>query len=229
MKFGLLTISFKRPRVLQLFLASIKRLRNDCGYFPCVVVGDEEHKQLCEQYKVHHIAMKNHPATDKWNKGVDYLMDIGCDWVVITGSDDICSTPLMKTLMSEMDNDYDLIGISNIYFYAADGKYKGSLRKLETNDQILGVCRCIHRRIIDKVGGVLWNKADSWGMDGIALRNIRPHVKKWKIVDGIVVDVKTSINLNKYTFWTSRTDGLCPPEIFYNIMGEEEKKILNEI
>jgi hypothetical protein len=230
MKFGILTISYKRPKVLHLFLASIKRLRNDVGYFPVVVVGDEEHKELCSIFNVTHITQQNHPATAKFNTGVDYLMSIGCTYVVITGSDDIISTTLLKRCITEMELDYDLVGISSIYFYAADGQHKGSLRYLKTKDQILGVCRCVHRRLIEKVGGVLWNKESSWGMDGIALRNIQPHVKTWKIVEGIIVDVKTQKeSLNKFSFWISKIRDGCPAEIFYEILSEEEKQILSEI
>jgi glycosyltransferase involved in cell wall biosynthesis len=229
MKFGILTISYRRQKILHLFLASIKRLRNDCGYFPCIVVGDEEHKGLCEAYEVFHVTQENHPATAKWNTGVDYLMGIGCDYIVITGSDDIVSTPLMLNLISEMEKGTDLVGISTIYFYASDGKHKGSLRKLTANKQILGVARCISRNVIEKTGLPLWNKESSWGMDGICLRNIRPHVKTMKIVEGVCVDVKNNESLNKFTFWLSRIHTESPPEIFYSILSDEEKQILSEI
>ena len=229
MTFGILTISYKRPKVLHLFLASIKRLRGDVGYFPCVVVGDEEHKQLCEQYEVTHITQTNHPATAKFNTGVDYLMGLDCKYILISGSDDIISTTLLKRCITEMELDYDLVGISSIYFYAADGQHKGSLRHLKTKDQILGVCRCISRRVIEKVGGVLWNKDASWGMDGIALRNIQPHVKTWKIVEGDCYDVKTKENLNKITFWMSKLQNQEDPEKFYSILSDEEKQILATI
>jgi hypothetical protein len=229
MNWGLLTISYKREKVLKLFLASIKRLRIDIGYFPVVIVGDEEHKTMCEEYNVYHVTQTNHPATAKFNTGVAYLMSLQCRYVMITGSDDIASTPLMKNLISAMDNDYDLIGISSTYFFAADGPHKGSLRHLKTKDQILGIFRVVHRRLIEKVGGVLWNKEASWGMDGIALRNIQPHVRTWKIVEGDCFDVKTKENLNKITFWLSKLKTAEDPNIFYNILSEEEKQILSEI
>jgi hypothetical protein len=229
MNWGLLTISYKREKVLHLWLASVKRLRESVGYFPVVIVGDEEHKQLCEQYEVFHITQANHPATAKFNTGVDHLMSLGCDYVLISGSDDIISTTLLKRCITEMELDYDLVGISSIYFYAADGPHKGSLRYLKTKDQILGVCRCVHRRLIEKVGGVLWNKDASWGMDGIALRNIQPHVRTWKIVEGDCFDVKTKENLNKITFWLSKLQNHEDPEKFYSILSEEEKQILSEI
>jgi hypothetical protein len=227
--FGLLTISYKRIKILNLFLSSIKRLRNDVGYFPCIVVGDAEHKELCSTFNVTHITQQNHPATAKWNTGVDYLLSIGCTYIVITGSDDIISTTLLKECITEMERGTDLIGISTIYFYASDGKHKGSLRKLTANKQILGVCRCISRNVIERTGLPLWNKDSSWGMDGICLRNIRPHIKTMKIVEGVCVDVKNNESLNRFTFWLSRIHTESPPEIFTSILGEEEKQILSEL
>jgi len=229
MIFGIITISYGRPKVLKLFLASIKRLRTELNLnFPCVVVGDAEHFELCEAYDVVHIAHENHPASRKWNMGVDYMTNLGVTYVMVTGSDDIIATNLATNLIARMEEGHDLIGISSIYFYAADGKFKGNLRKLMAQKQILGVCRCIHRRVIEKAKP-LWKRDRSWAMDGDCLRSILPYVKTHAIVDGVCVDIKTHENLNKFSFWASKLDGMCPPEIFYQIMGEEEKQILNEI
>jgi Glycosyl transferase family 2 len=227
--FGIMTISYRREKILRLFLASIKRMRAETGInFPCVCVGDEAHESICNEYDVKHIIQCNRPVSAKFNTGVDYLMNIGCDYIVITGSDDIFSTDLLKNLIKEMEKGTELIGINSIYFYAGDGRYKGSLRKLTSKGQILGVARCIKRNIVEQ-SRPLWNKNSDWGMDGIALRNIMPRVKTKAIVDGICVDVKTQENLNLFSSWITRLDTQCPAKLFYDIMGEEEKQILNEI
>lgn len=227
---GLLSISYRRPQILQLFLASVKRLRNDVGYFTAIVVGDDEHKGLCEAYEVFHVTQQNHPATAKWNTGVNYLMSLGCDYIVITGSDDIISTPLMLNLISEMNKGTDLIGIDTIHFFASDGKHKGRMRKLVAKNQVLGVARCISRNVIEKTGLPLWNKNSSWGMDGICLRNIRPHVKTMKIVEGFCCDVKSEKeSLNKFSFWLSRNIEEEDPQRLYEILSDEEKQILTTL
>ena len=228
-KFGLMTISYRRPQVLHLFLASIKRLREEIDIeFPAVVVGDEEHKALCEDYGVYHITQTNHPATAKWNTGVNFLMWADCDYIVIMGSDDIMSTDLLKNLIVEMNKGVDIIGINTVYFYAGDGKYKGALLKCTSPKHILGVARCIRRGIIEEVG-VLWNKDRSWGMDHIILQNIMPHLKTYAMVEGVCVDIKTHESLNRFQFWIDRLKNRAPVELFYNIMGEEEKQLLQMI
>jgi hypothetical protein len=227
-KFGFVTISYRRSEVLHLFLSSIRRLREETDYFICVVVGDEEHKEMCDRYAVHHITQTNHPATAKWNRGVDFLMRMGCEYVCILGSDDILSTELLKSLIAEMDKGIDIIGINTVYFYAGDGKYRGNLLKCVSPKHILGVARCIRRGIIEEVG-VPWNKDRSWGMDHIVLQNIMPYLKTSAIVEGVCVDIKTEESLNTFHFWISRLKNRCQPEIFYDIMGEEEKQILSMI
>ena len=194
-----------------------------------MVVGDEDHKELCEQYDVHHITQKNHPATAKFNTGIEYLKTLDVDYSIITGSDDIMSTDLLKNLIKEMDNGYDLIGISDVWFYAADGQHEGKLRHLTTKGQLLGVARCISKNLIERTGLPLWNKEASWGMDGIALRNMQPHVKSFKFVQGMCVDVKTKENLNKMTMWLSRLQTAEDPQKFYSMLSDEEKQILAEI
>jgi hypothetical protein len=173
--------------------------------------------------------MPNHPATDKWNTGMDYLMSLGVNYICISGSDDIISTPLMLNLISAMERGSDIVGISDIYFFAGDGKYKGRLRHLVTHGQMLGVCRCVSRRIIEKVGGVLWNKQSSWGMDGIALRNMMPHLRTREFVQGVCVDIKTSESLNRWSFWLTRDIIEENSSVFYNILSEEEKQLILQI
>jgi hypothetical protein len=229
MKFGIVSISYRRTEVLHLFLSSIKRLRSEIGIdFPVVVVGDEEHKDICDNYSVHHITQENHPATRKWNTGVEFLMMMDCEYVIILGSDDIMSTDLLKNLIKEMEKGTDLIGINKVYFYAGDGKFKGTLRELLAPKSILGVARTIRRGIIAQAG-TLWKVDKSWGMDHICLRSILPYVKTRAIVEGVLVDVKTHESLNKFTFWVSKIPSASPVKIFHDILGEEEKQLLAQL
>jgi hypothetical protein len=228
--FGIITTSHKRSNVLHLFLAGIKRLRTEMEmYIPCVVVGDAEHKELCEGFFVDHITMDNHPVTRKWNAGVDYMMNLGMDYILVSGSDDLYSTDLVKKLYEQMQNNIDLIGIDKVYFYDGNGANRGKLVLHEAPRQLLGVGRCISSRVI-KEAGVLWNVDKSWGMDGICLRNILRHVKSKAIVDGMCVDVKTTkANLNQFSLWFNKAKGLTPVEEFYSWISEEEKQILKTL
>jgi glycosyltransferase involved in cell wall biosynthesis len=228
--FGILTISHGRPNVLKIFCASIKRLKLDLGtHIPCVCVGDEEHADICAEYGIWHIPHLNQPATAKWNRGVEYLMSLGVDYVIVMGSDDIMSTELLKNLIGAMEKGYDLIGINEIYFYAGDGRHRGLLRLLSSPHAIYGVARTISSRII-KETHPMWRSNKSWGMDGDCLRTIKPYVKTIKIVNGLCFDIKTmDTQMNRFTFWMSKLHMNYPKELFLNILGEEEKQILNTL
>lgn len=226
--FGIITISNKRPRILELFCYSIQRIRQEMDIFiPCVVVGDKGHKEICQKYHINHITQDNHPATRKWNTGTDFMMRYGVDYILVVGSDDILSTDLVKKLYSQMQQGTDLIGIKSCYFYSADGIHRGELKRLEST-QILGVARCISRKVIEQAG-VVWPEDKSWGMDAICSRSIGRYVKSIAFVEGVVVDVKNKESLNKYTMWNGRINKNSPPKVFYNILSEDEIRLLIQI
>ena len=216
---------------MELFCASIQRLRTELDMFiPCVIVGDAEHYEICSKYHITHIAMDNHPATRKWNAGVDYLKSLGVDYYLISGSDDLMSADLIKNLMARMEQGIDLIGINTIYFYSTDDRHRGRMRKLIAQGQILGVARCISKRVAEAVGGNLWNIDKSWGMDGICLKNILPHVKSRAIVQGFCCDLKSQReSLNKFSYWQGRIPDSEDPKQLYEILSEEELRLLIQI
>jgi glycosyltransferase involved in cell wall biosynthesis len=223
--FGILTINNGRPKVLNLWCASVKRLREDLQmYIPAVVVSGAEDKSMCQKYFINHITQQNNPASRKWNTGVSYLMNQNLDYIIICGSDDIISTNLLKNILIETEKETDLIYLNIIYFYGGDGAFRGQLRRLTTK-QILGVGRTISRRVI-KATGTLWTRDRNWGMDGDCWKNISPHVQTKAVVEGVVVDVKTSENLNSMNFWMGKLKEECDPQVFYSILGNEEKEII---
>ena len=232
--FGIITISHKRPEILRLWCASIKRLRAECGWFPVMVVGDEDHRSICNEYDIWHWGRPNYPIEDKWNCAVDVMM---CDdnlrgYIMISGSDNIISTNLLMNMKSIMGEGYDMIGIKKIWFYCAEGLYKGRSRGIEQTYP-MGVCKAIHRRVIGQAG-TLWTGTKGWGMDADCQKNIAPYVKTTTIADGIVFDIKTSESLNKYTIVqkkaTNEKSWPFPVEsnLIWDIMGEEEKQILKD-
>jgi hypothetical protein len=227
--FGILSISYRRPEVLELWCASIVRIRTELDMFiPCVVVGDAEHYEICSKYHIHFIPQENHPATRKWNRGMDYLInELGLNYAIISGSDDIMSTDLVKNLMTEMEKGTDLIGIKTVYFYSADGKQRGQVRRLDST-QILGVARTLSARLV-KETGVVWKEDKSWGMDAVCARSIGRYVKSIGFVDGVVVDVKNRESLNKFSMWQGRLNQMISPREFYSILSEDELRCLIKI
>jgi len=227
---GIITCSHKRQNILRLWCASIKRIRTDLDIdFPVVCVSDEADKSICESYNIHHITQTNIPVTAKFNRAMAWMRDQSVDSAIILGSDDICSSLTIKKIAKDIETGYDVVGINSICFYAADGHFKGQLCKVQAS-KILGVAKCISRRVLDEVNWRPWVTDRNWGMDAIVSKAILPHTKSFSTLrDTIVVDIKSRESLNKSTMWFNKIKDREPIEVFINILGEEEKQILKSL
>ena len=232
MKIGIITCNYRRPKILELWAASIQRIRKDLGIeLPAVCVSDVDDKRACESHDIHHIRMNNLPVTDKWNRGMQYMRSIGADYVIISGSDNIFSSDTIKRISAEATKGYDVIGLNSIYFYAVDGEFKGKVCRLNYGNRLLGVGKTISKKVLDEIDWTPWGKKKNWGMDVLVTMSVRPHAKTYKALSNTVVfDCKSKQNLNKSTLWFGKLKAnIEGPEKLLAIMGEEEKQILKTL
>jgi len=225
-KLGIITPNYKRPEILKLWCASIKRIRDDIGVeIPAVVVSEEVDKETCQSYDINHITQQNLFVSEKFNRGVEFMRD-KVDYVMIMGSDDIASSQTIRRVLEKCKKEYDLIGVNSIYFYGVDGAHKGKLC-LHSGERILGVGKTIHRRVLDEINWHPWGQEKNWGLDALVTMSIRPHVKTTSILsDTIIVDCKNvKVNINKASLWFGKRPAI-DTNIFLNILGEEEREIL---
>ena len=227
--FGVVTINNGRPKVFKLFCASMKRLRTQVGIdFPVVCVSGIEDRKTCDEYGIGHIIQANKPVSRKFDTATKYMQKLGVDYVIVMGSDDILSTSLLKSLISEMNKGISLIGIKELYFYGTEKQFKGKLLYIRLTT-LAGVCRTIHRSILDKVDWMPWNADKGWGMDGLMMKRIRPYVTTQSIVEGKVFDIKTRESLNHFSYWNSKIRQETPATVFYETLSDEELEILKTI
>lgn len=227
-KIGIVTINYNRPRILDLWLASMDRLRKECGSMPVVVVSERGDAAACADHGVHHIYQENEPVSFKWNTGVQWLMEQGVDYVMIVGSDDIVSNDLMRNIWAAAEGGYDVIGVDKLCFYGNIRGRSGLLIPLHQH-HMLGVCKTISRSVLEPINGVICPTGRNYGMDALVAKTIAPYVKSTKIVDGLVVDVKSRRNINRLTYWVGKIPHRLPAEQFYTILSKEEKIILDGI
>ena len=231
MSFAFITINFHRPSILRLFGASIKRLRAETGIdFPVVCVSEPDDADVCREYGLTHIIHPNIPVNEKWNRGCEYIRDLGVDYVIVSGSDDVFSTATLSSLIEQMNKGIDFIGLNQVYVYDTDGDHRGEL--LSFTRKGIGVGRTIHRRVLEAVNWKPWEYGEgrNWGMDSILYKNISPHIKSKVTIDGVIVDCKSHQNINKFTMFKSNYGGHVEPKsTFYNFLSKEEKDILASI
>ena len=229
MQFGIITINSGRPKVFKLFCASMKRLRTQVGIdFPVVCVSGIEDRKTCDEYGIGHVVQANKPVSRKFDTACKYMKQLQLDYIMVLGSDDILSTSLLKSLISEMNKGISLIGIKELYFYGTEKQFKGKLLYIRLTT-LAGVCRTIHRSILDKVDWMPWNADKNWGMDSLSMKRIRPYVTTQSVVEGIVVDVKSECNLNHFSYWQSKVKEPTPAKAFYDTLSDEELEILKSI
>lgn len=228
--FGIITINHNRPNILNLWCAQIKRLRYDFdSYIPAVCVSGEDDKAICDKYNVSHFTRPNNPVSEKFNVGFMHAYNMGWDYVTILGSDNLISTELMRKIVAQMDNDIDLIGINAIYFYCGEGVDRGKLVKLQAVP-ILGVAKTISKRVLDCIAWRPFPTMKNWGIDAIGAKTIKPYVQTAEVVEGVCVDVKTRVNINRWTLFAGQKRlPQVDPNIFYNILSEEEKQLLLQL
>ena len=228
---GIITINHKRPQVLALWCAQIKRLRSELGCaIPAVVVSEEEDKTICSRYQVAHITQENKPVTAKFNRAFWFMRDVGVDYVTILGSDDIISTQFGRDTKVLMETGIDLIGVWSFYFYCGHGVDRGKLVRLERANSrtFLGIGRTVSKRVLDQCDWTLWDVEKNWAMDAIASKNLAKYAVTKAKVEGMIVDVKTNDNLNSFRIWSKRLPEVNPQE-FYDILSEEELEILKSL
>jgi glycosyltransferase involved in cell wall biosynthesis len=224
---GIITINQGRKKILSLWLAQIQRLRRETQcYIPAVVVSDDTDEALCHSYHVVHIPHNNFPVTAKWNRALKYMRSEGVDYIQILGSDDIVSTMYIQKTLERMEQGIDLIGTETIYFYCGQGAERGKLVKLDT-PILKGIGKTVSKRILDQCDWMLWNVEKNWGMDAIATKTIMAYNPSKAVIEGIVVDVKTKENLNSFRVFRNRQE--VDNGLFFNILSEEEKLILNSL
>ena len=228
--FGIIAPNYGRPKILRLWCSQIKRLRKELDtYIPACIISEEEDKAVCDEYFINHVTHDNHPVTAKFNRGCEWVKKQGFDYMIIMGSDDIMSTDTLQRLMEDMNKGYQMIGINSIYFYGAEGSHRGKLVHLK-GERLLGTCKCIRRDILKEVNWKPWHREKSWGMDALVTQSIAPYVKSKSIIsDTIVCDVKSKTNINFAGLWFQKIRIKSDPNIFYNILSDEEKEILKTI
>ena len=231
MKIGIITANYDRPHVFRMWCASIKRLRGVYGDIPVVVTSEKEDIPICEEYDITHVVCKNKPLSRKFNRSMLAMKKYDPDYVMVLGSDDIVSNDLFGKIRDEAERGYSVIAISNIYYFSP---YVSRNFVKFSSTRLLGVCRTVHKKILSSVDWTPWNWDRGHGLDANMWNNIRDHVLgDIMIVDGMVVDVKTKINMNSYNLWASKVNGLNvrfeDEQEFLDILSEEELEILTKI
>lgn len=112
------TIMYNRPKVSELYLLGLERLKQIHDFDTLVIVSDQETADLCEKYGVEHYYHENLPLGKKHNFMLEKCLEKDFDYLIHSGDDDIMSNRLFMDYCLLFENsEHDYIKAHGLYFY----------------------------------------------------------------------------------------------------------------
>lgn len=124
----------------------------------------------------------NNPLSDKWNYGLSMLRKHKFKYLMILGSDDIISSNLLNRLINIMDNDnYDMCGLLDIYFYDINDDigvhWTGYDEKSGRLGETVGAGRFYTKKLVEYFNYKLWTD----GKNSVLDLDVSKRIKNFKI------------------------------------------------
>lgn len=207
MKIGILTTLWKRHNLETAVLSYWKDriLGDEPSYldefeFELLAVGSEgEASQfVADDAGWEYIKARNHPLSDKWNKGMAALEGRGLDGVVIMGSDDLLTANYFPLMREMVRRGARCVQIEDLYYYnAEDGSCAYSPRSHP------GAGFFIHAEVLDRVKWKPWPSGVNRMLDGRLSSNLHQKAAPTALrsisdtaASGIILaDIKTKCNM----------------------------------
>jgi hypothetical protein len=188
-----LSCTYKRIEISKIFKKKIIELQDsfedDFDFINIIVDSEWSNSDIFQnESKFLYINHDNSPLSDKWNSGLDFLKNMVYDNLVIIGSDDVIHQNVFKVYKNKINENYDFIGIEDLYLFDIDSKvmyyWPGYGENNPRNGETIGLGRCLSKRVIEKLNYQLWNPGLMRNLDGSMMSKIK----------------ESKLNLNSYTF-----------------------------
>lgn len=186
----------ERKEVCNFFAKRMQTVRESLG-IETLIVGSEGElsRSVAERCGHHYVEFPNRPLSRKFNAGMEALRYHKPTHVMILGSDDIVSTSLFEAYIALLhQSDYDLIGITDLYFlglhtrrwgFGVCGYWNGY-----HNQRSLGVAKCYSSRILEFNDWTLWHGSRNAGLDGAAMVSVRNYAHGGNSLSSVKVNIK---------------------------------------
>lgn len=208
-KIAICTAVWKRPDIFKLFAEGFKKLG---AGIELIVAGSEGKASrdlvLSCVPSAHYIEIPNDPLATKMNATTLRARELGADYVICVGSDDIITPQLLKVYIEYMQRGFDFIGVLDWYFYDTVTKqatYWGGYidgRKGHT----CGAGRVLSARIMNAWNWQPWEIKDSKVLDNsmqTKLKRTAHSAVTFSLKERGVyaIDVKSSVNMTPFDLW----------------------------
>ncbi len=212
MKIAFCTAVWKRPEVFPLFAKGIETLRESTNLDVAIIVAGSEgikSRSMVEQYPYHYIEVKNDPLATKMNATTLYAREIGADYVMCLGSDDIIHPNLFAHYETQMHRGTDYTAVLDFYFFDIRSRksvYWAGYRDPRRKGHTCGAGRLISARLMDKWGWAPWQVEHSHILDNSMQQKLAttPHSEHIFscLAHGVHgLDIKSSTNMTPFAVW----------------------------
>ena len=220
MKISMVTGVWKRPDVFEMFAKGVHNLGIEIDVIVSGSEGEQSRKMV-EAHGFHYIEIPNQPLAKKMNATTLKAKELGSDYVICMGSDDIMSPELLKHFQIAMSAGYDYIGITDLYFYDTVSKkaaYWGGYRDRHRRGVCAGPCRAISKKLMNTWGWQPWKVGDDAMLDNSMERQPKGRQKIFNLkrLGCYALDIKSSTNMTPFELWdnTSYIDSSIIKEKF---------------
>lgn len=168
------------------------------GKISLLAVGSEgdKSKMLCENNRWKYIERHNIPVSRKWSSLMQEAKNMDFDFLIIVGSDDLLSLPIIKYYDKVYSGDKDyMLGLRDLYFYMLSSKQSYHFHGYPSLLTI-GAGRCFSRKILEKINWKPWHEYSiNRGLDSccsVHLNRCGVQEKAVRMIDtkGVGIDIK---------------------------------------
>jgi len=232
-KLAIVTSVWERPEIVEMFAKGIINLLDKCPDFEIVKavvsvsLADESKisgKSYMDTLLLHKewgvilnnknlrtsiIYIPNDPLAAKVNATTYACRDLGVDYVLCMGSDDIISPELLNEYAQYMRNGIDFIGVTDCYFYdtiSDKSIYWGGYREPYRKGHTVGAFRALSARLLSQWDWMPWENKDSKVLDKSMQDKLKvtPHsIETFSIKEKglFALDIKSATNMTPFALW----------------------------
>lgn len=245
LRLGVLITLWRRHEIADLVLARCnavrQRLHPLLDLELCAVGSEgEASRDLAERNGFHYMEMPNDPLGAKRNAGLASMERHDLDAVVFIDSDDFIDESLFLSHAAALHEGYALLGLQDWHMLDLESLracyWGGYGMRGGRHGEPLGLGRCIHRDLLDRVGWKLWDDALNSGLDNSMVHRLAPLLNaepdRYRLgvfnaqEHGIcAVDVKSSENIWSFDHMAQAREGVryvAPARLLAEYFSMEE-------
>jgi hypothetical protein len=223
-KLAIVTSVWGRREIVELFVKGVDNLIENCPDFEIQVVVSgsiQNEKNINDkgvQFDFHlngmlpyitYIEIPNEPLAAKVNATTYACRNLGVNYVICMGSDDIMSPELLNEYAKHMRDGIDFIGVTDCYFYDTISKqslYWGGYREDYRKGHTCGAFRALSANLLAQWDWMPWENKDSRVLDKSMQDKLKVtdhsfHSFSMKEKGLFGLDIKSSTNMTPFAQW----------------------------